>query len=385
MASFLSLGLIYGIIRFLEPNNQLLQTVTVLQGLAVIFQSYEVFTYYFQMQMQMKVVSLKEQSKQYIYYFGVPEHSNLGDLAQCYCIRRYFEKYFSDYAVIEVFSRNYLDNSFGLRDYLKSAIKQEDLIFFQSGYCTQDLGGREDLMHQAVIQDFPDNKLILLPQTVFFQNRNRKEQASQVYDAHRRLLFLARDQISYEYAKDMFPHLRIEAYPDIVTTLIGQYEYSFERDGILFCIRNDAEKYYSDTEINKLIEYFRETIKCDKLDTTIRVEPEVIRADLKNYIEGYFEKFAHYKVIITDRYHGTIFSLISNTPVIVIKTKDHKVKTGVDWFKGRYDDQVSFAESLEDAKTKAENILKEHEYACNPPIFEKEFYEKLRNLVEDMG
>lgn len=58
VASFLSLGLIYGIIRFLEPNNQLLQTVTVLQGLAVIFQSYEVFTYYFQMQMQMKVVSL---------------------------------------------------------------------------------------------------------------------------------------------------------------------------------------------------------------------------------------------------------------------------------------------------------------------------------------
>lgn len=58
VASFLSLGLIYGIIRFLEPNNQLLQTVTVLQGLAVIFQAYEVFTYYFQMQMQMKVVSL---------------------------------------------------------------------------------------------------------------------------------------------------------------------------------------------------------------------------------------------------------------------------------------------------------------------------------------
>lgn len=214
--------------------------------------------------------------KKYIYYFGVPEHSNLGDLAQCYCIRRYFNKYFSDYEVIEVFSRNYLDNSFGLRDYLKSAIKQEDLIFFQSGYCTQDLGGREDLMHQAVIQDFPDNKLVLLPQTVFFQNKDRKEQASSVYDAHRRLLFLARDQVSYEYAKEMFPHLHIEAYPDIVTTLIGQYEYSFERDGILFCIRNDAEKYYSDTEINKLIEYFSGTFKCDKLDTTIRVEPEVI-------------------------------------------------------------------------------------------------------------
>ena len=54
-----------------------------------------------------KEIKDKNKSGQYIYYFGVPEHSNLGDLAQCYCIRRYFEKYFSDYEVIEVFSRNY--------------------------------------------------------------------------------------------------------------------------------------------------------------------------------------------------------------------------------------------------------------------------------------
>lgn len=330
-----------------------------------------------------RAIKEKNKSNYYIYYFGVPEHSNLGDLAQCYCIRRYFEKYFSDYEVIEVFSRNYLDNSFGLREYLKSAIKPDDLIFFQSGYCTQDLGGREDFMHQAVIQDFPHNKLVLLPQTVFFQDQTRKELASRVYDAHEKLLFLARDQVSYEYAKAMFPHIHIEAYPDIVTTLIGQYEYSFERDGILFCIRNDSEKYYSDDEIDKMIGYFN-NFKCDKLDTTIRVEPETIRADLKKYIEGYFEKFAHYKVVITDRYHGTIFSLVSNTPVIVIKTNDHKVKTGVDWFKGSYNNQVFFAESLEEAKVIAEKILAGHLYTCNPRIFEQEYYTKLRDLVENM-
>ena len=48
-----------------------------------------------------------------IYYFGVPEHSNLGDLAQCFCIRKYLKKYFPEYEVTEVFTRNYLDNSFG--------------------------------------------------------------------------------------------------------------------------------------------------------------------------------------------------------------------------------------------------------------------------------
>ena len=50
--------MIYGIIFILEPDNKLLQIVTVLQGVAVVFQGYEVFTYYFQMEMQMKVVSI---------------------------------------------------------------------------------------------------------------------------------------------------------------------------------------------------------------------------------------------------------------------------------------------------------------------------------------
>lgn len=58
VASCISLGLIYVIIFFLEPDNTLLQLVTVLQGIAIIFQGYEVFTYYFQMKLQMKIVSV---------------------------------------------------------------------------------------------------------------------------------------------------------------------------------------------------------------------------------------------------------------------------------------------------------------------------------------
>lgn len=317
-----------------------------------------------------------------IFYFGVPEHSNLGDLAQCYCIRRFLKKYFSDYIVVEVYSRNYLDNSFGLRDYLKHNIRQEDVIFFQSGYCTQDLGGREDFMHQAVIQDFPDNQLVMLPQTVYFQSAERKELASKIYNAHKNLFFMARDRVSYETAKEMFPHLIVECYPDIVTTLIGQYEFDFGRNGILFCIRNDSEKYYSDSEIGGLIKRLSAIEKCDRLDTTIRVEPYVIRNNLQKFIEDYFKKFARYKVIITDRYHGTIFSLISNTPVIVIRTKDHKVKTGVDWFKGIFDNQVFYAETLDSAWRIANKIVRDYTYKRNSCHFEEEYYAKLREEVQ---
>ena len=330
------------------------------------------------------IYSLKKDDKEgkYIYYFGVPEHSNLGDLAQYFCIRRFLNKYYSDYTVIEVFTRTYLDNIFRLRDYLKSRISNSNLIFFQSGYCTQDLGGREDFMHQAVIQDFPNNQLVMLPQTVLFKNKDRKAQASAIYDAHKQLLFLARDQESYEMAKEMFPHIPVDCFPDIVTTLIGYYEYSFVRDGVLFCIRNDKEKFYSDEEIGKLMEKFQGITKCKRLDTTIHVSSKTIRMNLAKYIESYFQEFAKYKLIITDRYHGTIFSLIANTPVIVLKTTDHKVKTGVDWFKGVYDDGVYYAETLDDAWELSLKILQNYAYKRNDSYFEEKYYSKLRSKIE---
>lgn len=331
----------------------------------------------------LRVREIKERNstKKKIYYFGIPEHSNLGDLAQCYCIRRYFAKFFQDYDVEEILTRNYMDNSFGLRDYLKSSINEDDLIFFQSGYCTQDIGGREDFMHQMVIQDYPNNKLVMFPQTIHFQNEDRKRLASKVYNQHRKLLFLVRDQVSYKIALQMFPDVCVKCYPDIVTTLIGRYDYSFERKGILLCIRNDSEKFYSDSDIKKLEKYFENIELCKRLDTILKIEPDKIYANLKSYIENYFEEFAKYKLVITDRYHGTIFSLIANTPVIVIQTKDHKVKSGVDWFKGIYDGQVMFADDLEVAKEMAIEIVKRRENVRNGPYFMEHYYKRLRRLL----
>lgn len=330
-----------------------------------------------------RALKKRDFSKKKIYYFGVPEHSNLGDLAQCFCIRKYLKEQYSEYETIEVQSRIYLDNVFGMRDFLKTVIKENDLIFFQSGYCTQDIGGREDLMHQMVIQDFPNNNLVMLPQTIFFKSVDREKKASSVYNSHKKLLFLARDMVSYEKAKNMFPDIKVYAFPDIVTTLIGKYDFNYERKGILFCIRNDAEKFYSDEELAELkIRLKRFGEPQEQLDTTIREEYYVILRNLKTYIESYFNKFAQYKVVVTDRYHGTIFSLIANTPVVVIKTTDHKVKTGVEWFKGIYDSQVYYADSLEEADHLVAEILKNYSVKKNHTYFMEKYYMKLRSMIE---
>ena len=66
------------------------------------------------------------------------------------------------------------------------------------------------------------------------------------------MLFLARDNVSYQIAKEMFPNIAIKAFPDIVTSLIGHFNYHHERKGVLICRRNDGEKFYSDEDLLSL-------------------------------------------------------------------------------------------------------------------------------------
>lgn len=329
-----------------------------------------------------RTVLSKIQPQKNIFYFGVPMHSNLGDLAQYICICDWIKKNYPDYNVVEIDSKVFMDSHSRLRYKLRNKIKKGDLILFQSGYCTQDLGGVEDLMHQAVMQDYPDNHLLMMPQTVFFESSARKKQASTIYDAHQHLLFLARDQVSFKMAQEMFPHRKVYAFPDIVTTMIGKYHFSEKRSGILLCTRNDGEKYYSNNEIEKLAKELQKFDAVEQTDTTV---PESLNANtphLREFVESYIKNFAQYRLIITDRYHGTIFSLIAQTPVIVLKTTDHKVRTGVDWFKGVYDQGVAYAETLDDALALAENFLSKNFHPNNEPYFEKNYYDRLKGLFE---
>lgn len=336
----------------------------------------------YMMQHQHQVLS-SIQNHNNIFYFGIPMHPNLGDLAQYVCIRDWLQANYPQYNVVEVDSKVFMSSKSRLRAKLKKKIHKDDLILFQSGYCTQDLGGIEDLMHQAVIQDYPENRLLMMPQTVYFKSPQRKAQASQVYDSHKRLLFLARDQVSFEMAKLMFPHRAVYAYPDIVTTMIGKYHFNKKRAGILFCMRNDEEKYYSSAEIDGLEKALRQFDRVEQTDTTVPTGFNAHTPKLKELIEKYIENFAEYRLIVTDRYHGTIFSLIAQTPVIVIKTTDHKVKTGVDWFKGVYDTSVVYAENLQDAIAYAQSFLSRNSVVDNEPYFEQEYYRKLKNLLEE--
>ena len=138
-----------------------------------------------------------------------------------------------------------------------------------------------------------------------------------------------------------------------------------------------------DEKIAELIKRCEKFAKVDKTDTTKKISHSEIVKNAEAYIMSEIERYSTYKLLITDRYHGTIFSLVAGTPVIIIKSTDHKVVTGAEWFRGVYDDYVYLADSLEDAFEIAERLYNEERDHIMQPYFEEEYYNKLKYVFEN--
>ena len=329
------------------------------------------------------VLTNREPEKKRIYYMGSPNHANLGDLAQGVCTRHWLAKHYGEYEIVEIKTNRIVDTHISILETLKKHYLDGDLIIFQSGYATTDLGGYADDMHCAVMQALPEAKMLMLPQTIFFEHKQREQRTAQIYNSAKGMLFLARDRVSYEKAMEMFPDRRVLLYPDIVTTLIGRKVYSGKREGILFCCRDDSEKFYSDKEFEILMKRCASIAPVSHTDTTkYRDEREIVQ-DPETFIWKEIEAYSRYEVIITDRYHGTIFSLIAGTPVIIVKSTDHKVVTGAEWFRGVYDDYVYLAESLEDAYEIARKVCRMELTHKLDPCFEERYYDQLPEIFRE--
>lgn len=317
-----------------------------------------------------------------IWYFCVPTHSNLGDQAQACCIEKYFRKFFSDHIVFKLSNNAFDFYEEKILMILKEKIKETDLIFFQSGYTFTGIHPYEN-MHRKIVENFPYNKIVFLPQTVKFKNQKILENVQNFYGKYDNIYFFARDKILYDIYKSIFPeHRNVHCFPDIVTTEIGNYDFNNnERNGILLCVRNDVEKLYSFQEISLFKEKLQKIAKVSLSDTNSETKENSLKEYWKK-IEETIDDYAQYQVIITDRYHGTIFALIANTPVIILKTTDHKVVTGADWFEGVYEDYVYVVNDLEEASQVAQQIVTGFEYRKLPSYFKEKYYDRLKDIIE---
>ncbi len=308
-------------------------------------------------------------------------HPNLGDLAQTMCTLDWLHENYPDASVVELPSRDFYFGKGEVMSVLKGNVRPSDLIIFQSGYTMTGVHEHE-LMREAVIDAFPDNRIVILPQTIFYQTKEWEAWAIITYKDRRNLLLLARDRISFETAKKLFGTTQMDLFPDIVTTLIGTRQYDGERNGVLFCVRDDWERLYSEKEMAALMQSVGQYSHVDQTDTTVRVPDAEDREAVRTLIDETIEKYSKYQLIVTDRYHGTIFSLIAGTPVVILKTTDHKVVTGAEWFAPCMADYVVVAETLADAENLIPRMLEQPRKAIEGAYFKENYYDHLKSLIE---
>lgn len=316
------------------------------------------------------------------FVFGAPFHSNMGDQAQSYCTELWIKSNYIGFLPVIIETRFLQLNNNKLLLMIKENIKQNDIIFLHSGYHTTDIYMREEQLQRDVIRLFPNHRIVILPQTINYTNPKEEDCSSEIYNRHNNLYLLARDDVSYEIARKVFPKVRLQLFPDIVTTQIGVQHFANKRKGILLCLRDDKEGKYSIEEFSELTERLSTIDFVDVIDTSIDVSPILIRKNRRKYLNQIWDKFSRYRVVITDRYHGTIFSLIAGTPVLVISSTDHKLSSGVKWFPDSYKDYVQYIDDIEDVPCKVDEIYKKEFKYQLPEYFNTNYYDKLKRIID---
>ena len=327
------------------------------------------------------VLKIKYSKCNKVFLFGSPGHSNMGDQAQTYCIQRWIETNYPDYQVL-IFTLP-MATDFIIKIIVKN-LKPDDKIYCHSGYHLTDLYN-EKKVYCKMTALCPNHKIVIFPQTINFINDKKDEEfVANTFNNHGNVTLLCRDEFSYQTAQSIFNKCKLYLYPDIVTSLIGILNYSnHNKEGVLFCMRNDVESFYSKEQKNEFINKFKDFKTC-LTDTTISTSYHIIKHRRAKILNKIWDTYSKYKVIITDRYHGTIFSLIANTPVIVIASTDHKLSSGVKWFPESFRDYVFYAENLDGAYDKALEILNRKEVLEKlPPYFAENYYSKLKTLLEN--
>ena len=274
-----------------------------------------------------------------IFLIGTPHQSNLGDHAIVLGELRVLEKFFPEHKIIEI-PTDYLTgelgelfNGLGFDKY----IRREDIIFLHGGGNFGNLWIKAEYVRRALIQRFPQNKIVIFPQSIHFtdDDAGRAELATsqKIYGAHPDLHLMTRDENSFNFATKNFPSAKNYLLPDTVTVLHGiADDCTDERQGVLFVLRGDKEKIRDDATISRLQKYLADkNIPFTTIDT--HIGGRVTAADREQKVREVLMKFRRSKLVVTDRFHGVIFSFVTRTPVMAFKSLDTKISSGIRWFR----------------------------------------------------
>lgn len=268
-----------------------------------------------------------------IILFCTPEHGNLGDHAIAIAQYKFLKGNYPEIKVIEITSNFYLEK----KEKIKKLINEEDILIISGGGFLGSLWLKEEEIVRDVIKTFIENKIVIFPQTIFFEKndfgKNELEKSKKIYQKHKNLYITVRDKNSiYEAEKLIRKQENILYVPDIVLYLENiRFRQEIKKGSdILICLRKDKEK-ITDNKIGNIILELKNRYSIKYTDTVIN--SFILPNKRRKYVEEKMLEFANSKIVITDRLHGMIFAFLTKTPCIALNNSSGKVLGVYEWIK----------------------------------------------------
>lgn len=260
-----------------------------------------------------------------VWILGTPEHGNLGDQAIVYAMHNFVKCTLPDIKMYEITERQLEEQ---LDDLLLS-VGPRDIILLVGGGNLGDLYLGPQKARRIIIKNFPNNRMILFPQSVYFQDPNSIKGEAILLSSHSNLTLCAREKGSFDYMKKYFTYNQILLTPDIVLSLSIKYK-DTKRNGAIALIRLDKESILTQSDLYDLKALLTKKFKSVTFGDTIVRHP---CRDREEEINKKLQQIRSAELVITDRLHGAIFAAISNTPCIILPNHYHKVEGMYEWLK----------------------------------------------------
>lgn len=287
---------------------------------------------------------------------GTPEHSNLGDSAIVLAQIEFLKKCgFSDKCIKETSFSQHLK----YRKTILRNIARGTLITHLGGGNMGSQWKCEEDFHRMIVRDFSKNPMIIFPQTIYYSSdaASQAQESKEIYNKHKFLTIVAREKSSSKIFRTLYPNVNHLLTPDIVLSATME---TFDakpqkRNGILLCMRSDAERAMTDNTRQVIEQLVRETGK-DFRYTDMYATKAVTKENRADCVKEKLEELASAKLVITDRLHGMVFAAITGTPCIAFGNYNHKVSGTYEWI--QYLPYVKYAETVEQAEKWIPELLK---------------------------
>lgn len=163
-------------------------------------------------------------------YLDLPYHSNIGDTL----IWEGTLEFLKQIPQKCLYTSSY-------ETYIPQPINSNTIIFLHGGGNWGDLYPKHHEFRKRIIKEYPHNRIIILPQTIYYPNTEALEKDSFFFNQHPNVIICTRDNASYQLLKTHFQKNLILLIPDMAFFLSLPNVKTKKNGQILFLKRKDKE------------------------------------------------------------------------------------------------------------------------------------------------